>query len=320
LHPPVSLPALGSSRAHLHPSAMPIDYSKFDNIGSSDDEDETTEERREDAPTTKRQELCAPVGLKVENCPSLAEEQGLDHPVLPIMRQYLEASAAAARGSGEALLSKAAGPVATAALDSRVATQEALARQLEKPLAAFAEADNGTQTEVEQHLRGIWAAIAGDEQEETMGQEEVEELVLAHLCEYPPFLASTLLVAPLRHLALGQSFMAPGDSQMDLAIASQRLAPCLSRHKSAAWKVAHETCELLLKRSMVLAGKLFLRLDLDKDGKVTLQEFLQAAPHALALEVENVALSAGVQALLANPDFADDFHAAMAGSMNLDVR
>lgn len=253
----------------------------------------------------------------------------LSHPALPLMRQFLQASAEA-RAAGHVVFAGVAATVAAAAgqevressgdSDSKGTGKAAGYGGAEQAAVKAAQASCVSAVDklppaVVAGLAELWVAISDEEQ--PLGREEVEELVLAHLCEYPPFLADVILEAPLHQVAVGQGIMAPGDRAIDVAEVSRRLAPRLERHRPAAAKAASEACEALLGRSETLAYKLFNRLDLDRDGAISRDEFLQAAAHGLALEVENVAIAAGVQFLLRDPEFADDFHTAMAGGMDL---
>lgn len=248
--------------------------------------------------------------------------EGLCHPALPLMRKYLRKSAEA-RAAGQVLLAGVVAPtVASAAKLATLATGsgDTASEGACEAQASCVDAIIKLPPPAEAGLAELWLAIADEEQPLaalTIGMEEVEELVLAHLCEYPPFLTDLLLDAPLHQIATGQGIMAPGDRQIDIAEVSKRLAPCLDRHRSTATKIASETCSHLLRSSETMAAKLFNRLDLDSDGVVSRDEFLRAVPHALALEVENVAIGAGVQALLKDPEYADDFHTAMAGGMGI---
>ncbi|CAJ1344062.1 unnamed protein product [Effrenium voratum] len=145
--------------------------------------------------------------------------------------------------------------------------------------------------------------------------EEIEELVLAHLLAFPDFLADALVMNFLRQVQLGQSFLHAEDQRINVAAVLQQLQPQLEKHKATAAAIAAECCRHLQDRSETLAGKLLSRMDLDNDGFVGEQDFLKSAVHALALEVENVAVSAGVQQLLKDESFADDFHEAMCTAL-----
>lgn len=246
-------------------------------------------------------------GAKEENSASSLPAHGLSHPALPLMQKFLQASVDA-RADGQPLLAATAIETAKGLTEGK-GTGKGY-DQSSLPIAAI---DNLPPLVVE-GLSGLWIAIANEKQ--SLGMEEVEELVLAHLCEYPAFLAKVLLEAPLHQVGLGQSLMGPG-SRVDMAEVERRLRPNLERHSETAAKVAAEACSHLLGRSETLACKLFSRMDLDQDGFISRDEFLRAAPHALAIEVENVAIGAGVQALLTDPDYSDDFHTAMAGAMGI---
>jgi len=233
---------------------------------------------------------------------------GLDHPALPLMREFLQASTDA-RADGQPLL--AASAIATA---KALTEGKGDGRGYDQSSMPVAAAIDNLPPSVVDGLSNLWVAIANENQ--PLGMEEVEEFVLAHLCEYPAFLALVLLEAPLHQVGLGQSLMGPG-SRIDMAEVRRRLRPNLQRHRETAARVASEACSHLLARSETLACKLFSRMDLDQDGCISRDEFLRAAPHALAVEVENVAIGAGVQALLADPEYSDDFHTAMAGGMGI---
>merc|ERR1719482_850811 len=86
------------------------------------------------------------------------------------MRKFLQANSQA-RASGQLVLAGIASEVASAASPDAA--------------AGVAAIDNMPPPIVE-GLTDLWAAVGEDDQ--PLGQEEVEELVLAHLCEYPPFL------------------------------------------------------------------------------------------------------------------------------------
>merc|ERR1719324_1341464 len=171
------------------------------------------------------------------------------------MRKFLQANSQA-RASGQLVLAGIASEVASAA------SQDAA--------AGVAAIDNMPPPIVE-GLTDLWAAVGEDDQ--PLEQEEVEELVLAHLCEYPPFLTEVLLDAPVHHVAIGQGLLVPSDRQVDVVEVSRRLAPCLQRHRATASKVATEACSRLLQRSETLAHKLFNRLDLNGDGVICRDEF-----------------------------------------------
>jgi hypothetical protein len=241
--------------------------------------------------------------------------QGVSHPALPLMKQFLRASADA-RASGQPLLAGVASTVVSIAQRTGEENGYATGNNMAASAQDACEiAVDKLPPSIVAGLEDLWNALADEGQR--FGMEEVEELVLAHLCEYPQFLTEVLLVAPLEQVGLGQGFMSPGDRQVDMAEVRRRLSPNLARHRDTAVKMASEACSHLMDKSETLASKLFLRLDLDRDGSISRDEFLRAAPHALALEVENPAIGAGVQALLLDPEYADDFHTAMAGAMGI---
>mmetsp|Transcript_13476 Transcript_13476/g.32139 ORF Transcript_13476/g.32139 Transcript_13476/m.32139 type:complete len:100 (+) Transcript_13476:695-994(+) len=98
------------------------------------------------------------------------------------------------------------------------------------------------------------------------------------------------------------------------------MQPRLETHKATALEIAGQCCAHLRDRSETLATKLLGRLDLDGDGFVGESDFLNGCLHGLAIEVENLALSVGLQQLLANESFADDFHEAMASTLAADAQ
>lgn len=222
--------------------------------------------------------------------------------------------------------------MADAAETAEVISPDAASREvLEDADLRLAPLETCLTTSVVAELGDLWTAIVEASEEDSgkegggdaesasaaLGTADIEELVLAHLCEYPPFLAEALLDEPLRRLNVGQGLAVPGAGSFDIPEVRKRLAPQLPRHRDTAARIASEACSHCLQRSEKLAGKVLARLDLNKDGVVTRDEFLKAAPHALALEVENVALSVGMEALLGDPEFADDFHTAMASTMGI---
>lgn len=166
-------------------------------------------------------------------------------------------------------------------------------------------------------IAAIWAALTIDEEDGTefLGLEEIEELVLAYLVALPNFLTESLLWSQMRHLSLGQSLVAPGDRKWDMVKAEEYFRPKLERHQDLARTVASETCANLLARSEQLAGVLFKRMDLDGDGVVGTNDFSSAVLNCLTVEIENVAISAGGETMMQDPDFADDVHMAMGVAM-----
>eukprot|EP00747_Dinoflagellata_sp_TGD_P168472 gnl/TRDRNA2_/TRDRNA2_194920_c0_seq1.p1 gnl/TRDRNA2_/TRDRNA2_194920_c0~~gnl/TRDRNA2_/TRDRNA2_194920_c0_seq1.p1 ORF type:complete len:260 (+),score=59.83 gnl/TRDRNA2_/TRDRNA2_194920_c0_seq1:70-849(+) len=237
----------------------------------------------------------------------------VSHPALPAMRRFLQAGAASAAATANAATAGANAAAAGSGPDRATA-------------AAAAAAE--VRSDIEPTVVELWAVItAGGEDEEgqatpaveSLGLEEVEELVLAHLCEYPAFLADVLLEAPLRQVALGQAFLAADDRRLDAAEARRRLAPNLLRHRETAARIASEACTHLMRRSEDLAKQVLRAADLDGDGVVSYQEFAHAVRNALVVIIENPALAAGVEALLADPNYGDDFHTAMAEAMMADA-
>merc|ERR1711862_32316 len=154
------------------------------------------------------------------------------------------------------------------------------------------------------------AAAAG------LGRQEIEDLVLGHLCAYPDFLADRLLTSLMQQVSLGQAMLNSGpndemEGRIDVEAAERKLRPHLKKHRPLAKAIAQRGCEHLMQKSEMLSVKMLSRMDLNGDGFVTEDEFLTSALHAFAIEVENVLISAGSQQMLENADFADDFHQAM---------
>lgn len=147
--------------------------------------------------------------------------------------------------------------------------------------------------------------------------EEVEEIVLAHLLVYREFLSPALVKGLFRRVSLGQCMLAADDRHLDVGAVMRSMAPQLHRHKETLDRIAEECCTHLMTRSESLASKLHKRLDLDGDGFVSEEEFLKAAPDAIAVELENLANSVGSESLLNDEDFADDFHMAMGAALGM---
>lgn len=165
-------------------------------------------------------------------------------------------------------------------------------------------------------LEDLWRVLAHTE---ALHMDELEEMVLAFLCAYPVTLASELLDAPLRQIALGQQLLEPEARHIKVTEARCRLSPRLERHRALAEQIAEEACTHMMQRSEILAATLLKRMDLNSDGCVTHDEFLRAAPTAIAVELQNIVLSASTEALLANPDFQDDFHVSIAETLGLSL-
>ncbi|CAE7236859.1 unnamed protein product [Symbiodinium pilosum] len=144
--------------------------------------------------------------------------------------------------------------------------------------------------------------------DEGLDLDEMEELVLAHLLAFPEILAQSLVVNLFQQVHLGQSFLHEEERTIDVNAVLRELQPRLEKHKATSLRIAEQCCAHLQTRSETLADKLLRRMDLDGDGFVGESEFFTAAVHALALEVENLAVSVGVKQLLNESSFADDFH------------
>merc|ERR1712046_548067 len=110
--------------------------------------------------------------------------------------------------------------------------------------------------------------------------------------------------------ALGQGLLDAGDRRLNTSALLHRLRPRLGDHQETVGRISTACCDELLRRSELLATKLLGRLDPSGCGGVNEAAFLCRAQHALALELENTALAAGVRLLLADEAFADDLHMA----------
>lgn len=251
-----------------------------------------------------------------------------NHPVLLAVRQYLAASGAALAGDASGAAFSAAAIEANRSVAGGAARGGGLGEAVERVDGVLSQVEAGLAPQLDAELSALWLALTPEPQDgdispptgvSFLGVEEVEELVLALLCELPRGgLPGELLQAPLRHVALGQQLLEPEDRRIDASDVRRRLAPELEQHRPTAERIAREACEHLLGRSEALAASLLRRMDVDKDGAVSREAFFRAAPNAIACEVENVVVSAGVQALMASEDFQDLFHTAVAGSMGLD--
>lgn len=221
----------------------------------------------------------------------------------------MEGAAFAAYGAAScgAMGDHASSAVYRAELPARLGDAETRFRQLALPL-------HETWSEIIA-CRMEGDADAGAETPVLLGRDDVEELVLAALTAYPPFLADALPRELLRRVSLGQGLLRPDERHIDLELARQELEPRLYVHHETATRVAAVCCEHLVQRSDTLAVNMLRRLDLDQDGSVSEDDFMRAAPCALMIEVEDVALSAGVEAMLADPAFADDFHTSVAAGL-----
>ncbi|CAJ1344058.1 unnamed protein product [Effrenium voratum] len=241
------------------------------------------------------------------------EDDPARHPLVVAMRALLRASHGQ---SGRAIRSAVR---EAAALAHEVATCGSLGEH--DAALSHRESLDGLEADassVESELRLVWDTLVLSRElprAEGLDFEEIEELVLAHLLAFPDFLADALVMNFLRQVQLGQSFLHAEDQRINVAAVLQQLQPQLEKHKATAAAIAAECCRHLQDRSETLAGKLLSRMDLDNDGFVGEQDFLKSAVHALALEVENVAVSAGVQQLLKDESFADDFHEAMCTAL-----
>eukprot|EP00434_Breviolum_minutum_P014821 symbB.v1.2.013069.t1/scaffold907.1/size153227/14 len=165
----------------------------------------------------------------------------------------------------------------------------------------------------ESELKLLWdTAILCREspQEQGLDVDEVEDLVLAHLLVFPEFLQDALVMNLFRQVQLGQSFLHSEEQHINVAAVLEQMKPRLEAHKAIAAQIAKECCDHLQTHSESLALKLLKQMDLDCDGFVCEEEFLKTMVHAIAVEVENMAVSVGVQQLLKEERFADDFHQA----------
>lgn len=240
------------------------------------------------------------------------------HPVVQAVRGLLQASHGAA------------GRVVRDAIEDAAAlAHEAATCGAEGDHGAAAECREGLQEQLGDaplqpmapDLGRVWAALVdsacGGGGAAYLSIEEVEELVLGYLCALPEFLGRSLVRSLVRQVGLGQGLMSASDRHLDVGRLIKGLEPQLPRHLATSKRIARECCQHLMQRSETIATNVLRRLDVDGDGAVSQEDFLQAAPHALALEVENLATTACVEALLADPDFADDFHPAMAAALGI---
>jgi len=195
--------------------------------------------------------------------------------------------------------------------------REDLCQQLSETESALAP--------LEPELRALWNALVACHCEDVQGStsnalldvEAIEDLVLGHICAYPDFLEGSLVKGLVQHVALGQGLLDESDRRVDMHEFLRHFKPCVPNHSKIVARISSECCDHLMRRSETIASKLLLTLDSDGDGKINLVEFLRGLPHGLALEIENVAVSVGVKSLLADPDFSDDFHTAMAAAMGI---
>eukprot|EP00929_Paragymnodinium_shiwhaense_P022323 TRINITY_DN14292_c0_g2_i1.p1 TRINITY_DN14292_c0_g2~~TRINITY_DN14292_c0_g2_i1.p1 ORF type:complete len:302 (+),score=96.90 TRINITY_DN14292_c0_g2_i1:95-1000(+) len=262
-------------------------------------------------------------------------DPGTSHPVVLAMRDLFKALHNSANGRN---LTESVGKAAGLAHDAsfcgaagdhdgmrenreelveRLDTTERRGKRLEPQLKKVYQAVRETSVEVGADAAPSPAAAAG------LGRQEVEDLVLGHLCAYPDFLAERLLTSLLQQVALGQAMLNAGGDEMegriDVEAAERKHRPQLSRHRPLAKSIAKHSCERLMEKSEMLAVRLLHRMDFDGDGVVSEEEFLAAALHALAVEIENVLVSTGSRQMLESEDFADDFHQAMAVGMGIDI-
>mmetsp|Transcript_702 Transcript_702/g.2231 ORF Transcript_702/g.2231 Transcript_702/m.2231 type:complete len:270 (+) Transcript_702:93-902(+) len=246
-----------------------------------------------------------------------------DHPLVVAMRQLLGAmhgqQGRGLRGSIEDAAILAHGTASSGAEGDH----ETAAEGREDLQEQLAEAED-KQGLFRPQLREVWDAALACRDEEaspnapaTLGEADVEELVLAHLCAFPEFLGRTLVRRLVQQVALGQGFLDAEDKHLDVSILLRHLDPHLPSFLALSNHIAEESCKHLIQRSESMASRALRTLDLDRDGVVCEAEFLKAAPHAFALEIENVAVQAAVAALLGNPDFADVFHPAMAHALHI---
>lgn len=247
------------------------------------------------------------------------------HPLVVSARNLLERMRSVAAGGAAEPMQEAAFAAYGAVSSGAMGDFESSAQYREELPERLAEAETSW-SRLERPLRELWAAIIAcrDEGEACapeapvlLGREEVEELVLATLTAYPPFLAEDLPRELLRQVSLGQGLLPSEDRHIDLDVARRELEPRLEAHRGTAAQIATVCCEHLVQRSELLAVKLLQRMDLDHDGCISEDEFMRAAPYALMIEVQNVAISAGTQEMIANPEFADDFHSAVAVALGI---
>lgn len=183
-------------------------------------------------------------------------------------------------------------------------------QELEDKLEAVDSHGDGAESE----LQLLWdTAILSRESPEAHGMdvEELEDLVLAYLVAFPDVLADELVMNLFRQVQLGQNILHAEERHINVGAVLEQMKPCLERHKGTAARIAAECCAHLQTRSETLAAKLLVRMDLDGDGFVGEEEFRKTMVPAMALEVENLAISVGVQQLLKEENFADDFHQAV---------
>jgi len=253
--------------------------------------------------------------------PAEAVADAQHHPAVAALRRLLAATYGDAGGTLHASLNGGAAQAAFGVASCGAVADHNSAQGHREELAEELSAAMDGAGDLIPALQEVWIAVVGpadgDVASNNLGHEEAEELVLAHLCAYPLFLSRTLIRRLVQQVSCGQGLLHAADRHLDTQRLMQSLEPRMLTHQPLADRIALECCGHLLKRSSELATKLLQRLDIDNDGVVSESDFLRSAQHALALEVENVAVAAGVQALLADPDFADDFHPAMADALSI---
>ena len=240
------------------------------------------------------------------------EEDPARHPIVIALRALLRASHGQAGRSLHRGVKDAAVLAHEAASNGSIGAHDMAARHREELQEKLQRVDETNLPMSELEL--LWETMLCSREspkEEGLDEEEVEELVLAHLVAFPDYLADDLIMNLFRQVQLGQSFLHADEQHIDVGTLLERMQPRLQRHKATAAKIAKESCAHLQMRSELLASKLLLRMDLDGDGLVGKDDFLKSLIHALAVEVENLAISVGVQELMKEEGFADDFHEAM---------
>jgi len=253
--------------------------------------------------------------------PAEAVADAQQHPAVAALRRLLTATHGEVGESLHESLSGGAAQAAYNIVSCGVAADHNSALAHREELSEELNAATDKAGDLIPALQEVWITVVGPAEGETapnnLGPEETEELVLAYLCACPLFLSRILIRRLVQQVSCGQGLLHADDRHLDTQRLLQSLEPCMLTHQPLADRIALESCSHLLQRSAELATKLLQRLDLDGDGIVSESDFLRGAHHALALEVENIAVAAGVQALLADPGFTDDFHPAMADALSI---
>jgi len=251
-------------------------------------------------------------------------EDDAEHPIAIAARKFLEVSHGKPGKEVRYLVEDAAPFAYQAAFNGALGNHD-LAEDSRDELGEQLTNSASVLAPLQKELRSLWSALTSCHSEGAgagyssarLEKEAIEDLVLGHLCAYSEYLQKDLVKGLVQQVGLGQGLMDSSDRHVDMSLLLQHLKPSLAKHSETTGRIATESCNHLMTRSETLAEKLLLRLDLNKDGYVSEEEFMSAAPHALAIEIENLAMSAGVQSLIADVDFADDFHMAMAAAMGI---